>query len=136
MRHNTLLWVVQWVWGAFFVVFGVIHLVVPEGLPAQLSWMYDLDETVHTVSGVAEILGGLGLILPSLTRVVPVLTPLAALGLIVIMLSAIVFHAGRDEWASVGVNLFNIAALAYVAYGRLRLAPIQPRGRAIEPSTV
>ncbi|HJS71134.1 MAG TPA: DoxX family protein [Acidimicrobiia bacterium] len=135
MRHNTVLWVLQWVYGVFFIVFGVMHLTLPEGLPDPLSWMYDLDDTVHTVSGVAEILGGVGLILPSLTRIAPVLSPLAALGLIVIMLSAIVFHAPREEWLSIGVNVIDIVALGYIAYGRLRLAPIPPRGAAVEAST-
>jgi uncharacterized membrane protein len=135
MRHNTILWVLQWVMGIYFIAFGVLHLVVPEGLPAQLEWMYDLDETVHTVSGVAEILGGLGLILPSVTRIAPVLTPLAAMGLIVIMLSAIVFHAGREEWINIGINVFDIVVLGYIAYGRLRLAPIPPRAASVEPAT-
>ena len=131
MRHNTILWVLQWVWGIFFIAFGVMHLVLPEGLPGQLAWMYDLDDTVHAVSGVAEILGGLGLILPSLTRIAPVLTPLAALGLIVVMLSAIVFHAGREEWPSIAVNVFDIVVLGYIAYGRLRLVPIERRSPTV-----
>ena len=131
MRHNTILWVLQWIMGIYFIVFGVIHLVLPEGLPDPLSWMYDLDGTVHTVSGVAEILGGIGLILPSLTRIAPVLTPLAALGLIVIMVSAIVFHAGREEWLNIGINVFDIVLLAYIAFGRLRLAPIEARSGTV-----
>ncbi len=127
MRHNVVLWVLQIFLGLYFIGIGVMHFIVPEGLPDVLSWMYDLDDTLHLVSGTAEILGGLGLILPSLTRVLPVLTPLAALGLIVVMIGAVVFHIGREEFQQIGTNVLMILLLGYIAYGRTRLAPIAPR---------
>jgi hypothetical protein len=79
------------------------------------------------LSGVAEILGGLGLILPSLTRIAPWLTPLAAIGLMIVMIAAILFHVGRDEIANVGINVFNLLVLGYIAWGRSRLVPIVAR---------
>lgn len=124
--HDRVLWILQWLVGLYFIAIGIMHFIVPEGLPNTLSWMYDLD-TIHAVTGVAEILGGLGLILPSLTRVLPVLTPLAALGLGLVMLGAVVFHLGREEYLNIVVNLLNVAVLGYIAYGRLRLAPIGAR---------
>lgn len=127
MMHDRFLWILQWLFGLYFIAIGILHLVVPEGLPAQLSWMYDLSDTLHVVSGTAEILGGLGLILPSITRIRPELTPLAAIGLIVIMVGAVVFHAGRDELVNIGLNVLNAAILGYIAYGRWRLAPIESR---------
>lgn len=126
--HDKVLWVLQWLVGLYFITFGVLHLIVPEGLPGPISWMYDLSDTLHLVTGVAEILGGLGLILPALTRIIPILTPLAALGLAVVMLGAVVWHAGRrGEIQNVVVNLVNVVVLGYLAYGRWRLAPIEPR---------
>ena len=125
--HDRILWVLQWVLGLYFIAIGVMHFVVPEGLPDVMSWMYDLSDTLHYVSGVAEILGGLGLILPSVTRIRPELTPIAAVGLIAVMAGAIVWHIGRDELANVGFNIGNIVLLAYVAYGRVRLVPIQAK---------
>ena len=125
--QNKILWVLQWLFGAYFVAVGVMHLVLPEGLPEPLSWMYDLDDTQHMLSGVAEILGGLGLILPSLTRIAPWLTPLAAIGLMIVMIAAIFFHVGRDEIANVGINVFNLLVLGYIAWGRSRLVPIVAR---------
>ena len=125
--QNKILWVLQWLFGVYFVAVGVMHLVLPEGLPEPLSWMYDLDDTRHMLSGVAEILGGLGLILPSLTRIAPWLTPLAAIGLMIVMIAAILFHVGRDEIANVGINVFNLLVLGYIAWGRSRLVPIVAR---------
>ena len=125
--QNKILWVLQWLFGVYFVAVGIMHLVLPEGLPEPLSWMYDLDDTRHMLSGVAEILGGLGLILPSLTRIAPWLTPLAAIGLMIVMIAAILFHVGRDEIANVGINVFNLLVLGYIAWGRSRLVPIVAR---------
>lgn len=94
--RNRALWALQWIFGLYFIAIGVMHFVLPEGLPAQLDWMYDLDDTIHLISGTAEILGGLGLILPGLIRIQPMLTPIAALGLLVIMVAAMVWHLGRE----------------------------------------
>ncbi len=125
--HHKVLWALQWLFGLYFISIGILHLVVPDGLPEPLAWMYDLGDTVHVMAGVAEILGGLGLILPALTRTLPVLTPIAAVGLGVVMIGAAVWHAPRGEFQSMAVNLINMAVLAYVAYGRWRLAPIRAR---------
>lgn len=127
MNHDRILWVLQWVLGLYFILFGMIHFLAPEGLPGPMEWIYDLDQSVHVVAGLAEILGGLGLILPSLTRIRPELTPLAALGLIVIMAAAAVWHIGREEFIPLGINVVDAVLLAYVAYGRRRLAPMEAR---------
>lgn len=127
MTHDRALWVLQWLFGVYFIAIGIVHFVVPEGLPAQLAWMYELSDTLHVVTGIAEILGGLGLILPSVTRIRPELTPLAGIGLIVIMAGAAVWHVGRGEVANVGINLVNALFLAYITYGRAKLAPLASR---------
>ena len=68
---NRVLWAAQIVAGVFFIYVGISHFILPEGLPAFMSWMYDLSTTVHVISGTAELLGGLGLILPAVTRIQP-----------------------------------------------------------------
>ena len=78
---NILLWILQILFGLYFVAMGAMHLIVPPGLPAPMSWMYDLSPWLHWVSGIAEILGGLGLILPGIFRIQTRLVPLAASGL-------------------------------------------------------
>ncbi len=124
---NIVLWVLQVFLGIYFLAIGILHFVIPPGLPAQMSWMYDLPSWLHWVSGVAEILGGLGLILPSVTRIKPWLTPLAAVGLALVMVGAIVYHALRGEWMNITLNIINAAVLLFVAYGRWKLRPIAER---------
>lgn len=75
---NVILWVLQIVLGVYFFVTGIVHFILPPGLPEPMAWMYELSPTLHLLSGAAEILGGLGLILPGLTRIQTRLTPLAA----------------------------------------------------------
>lgn len=120
-------WVLQIVLGIYFVVAGVMHFVVPDRLPATLEWMYDLPTWAHYVSGVAEILGGLGLILPGLTGVRPELTPLAATGLALVMLFAAVWHTTRGEAPNVVSNVIVGALLVFVASVRWRRAPLTAR---------
>lgn len=124
---NRILWILQFVLGIYFVAAGVIHFVVPEGLPAPMEWMYDLSPTVHALAGTAEIVGGLGLILPGLLGIRPQLTVWAALGLTLVMVSAAVWHFGREEWTSLVGNVISSAALLFVAYGRAKLEPLPAR---------
>ena len=124
---NVVLWILQWFFGIYFIAIGIMHFVIPEGLPAMMEWMYELDDTLHVVVGIAEILGGVGLILPSITRIQPQLTAFAAAGLVLVMAGAVVYHAGRGEGPSIGTNVIIAALMAFVAYGRWKIAPIQPR---------
>jgi VIT1/CCC1 family predicted Fe2+/Mn2+ transporter len=107
-----------------------MHFVVPDGLPSAMEWMYELSDTTHIVVGIAEILGGLGLILPSVTRIRPELTVYAAVGLVLVMVGAVVWHATRGEGASIAQNVIIGALLASVAYGRWKLYPIAARDEA------
>lgn len=124
---NGLLWVLQILLGIFFIATGVMHFVVPAGLPAQLAWMYDLPDNLHAISGIAEILGGLGLILPSVTRILPVLTVWAATGLAAAMLAAAAWHVGRGEVTNIVMNLALAALLGLIALRRAKVNRIEPR---------
>ena len=124
--HRTT-WILQTLLGIYFVATGVIHLVVPDGLPGVLEWMYDLSTPLHWIAGLTEIAGGLGLVLPAATRIVPRLTPLAASGLVLIMLPAAVWHATRGEVQSIAGNLVVAALLVFIAYVRTRVHAIESR---------
>jgi putative oxidoreductase len=128
--HHKVLWVLQWVFGLYFIAVGVMHFIVPEGLPDMLSWMYDVSDTLHVIAGGAEILGGLGLILPGLTGIRPELTVWAAVGLILVMIGAMIFHIDNGDTLPLGTNVINAAVLTYIAYGRARLAPMSPKAVA------
>jgi uncharacterized membrane protein len=124
---NRTAWILQALLAIYFLATGVIHLVVPDGLPDLMTWMYDLTTSLHWVAGLAEIAGGLGLVLPAATRIAPRLTPLAASGLVVVMLSAAVWHATRGEVQSIVGNVVVSALLVLIAYVRTRTHPIETR---------
>mgnify|MGYP005842705519 CR=1 FL=1 len=128
---NSALWVAQVVLMAAFVLAGVSHLQyertkerMDERTRQRLRWAEAVPPPLLTFIGICEILGALGLILPAVTGVLPVLTPLAATGLGVIMLLAILFHAVRREFPLIAVNLVLLVLAAFVAYGRFVLAPL------------
>jgi uncharacterized membrane protein len=125
---KTLLWILQFLLGAYFFAIGLLHFTVPSGLPAPMAWMYDLPNWLHIVSGIAEILGGIGLIVPSLTRIKTLLTPYSAIGLAVVMVGAAIYHIPRGEVLNIIMNLVLVALNAFIAYGRWRLHPIPERG--------
>jgi uncharacterized membrane protein len=124
---NRLAWVMQVLLGVYFVAIGVMHFAVPDGLPEQMAWMYELPTWLHVASGTAEILGGLGLVLPAATRIRPQLTPLAALGLAVVMVLAAVWHVPRGEIVNVVTTLVMAAVLLWLARVRWQTHPITPR---------
>ena len=116
---NKVLWGFQYLLGLYWVGIGIMHFVVPPGLPAQMAWMYELDPTLHAVSGTLEILGGLGLILPGLFKMYQFLIPLAALGLSIVMVGAMVWHVDHGSFATTGpVNITLLAFMLFVAWGR------------------
>ncbi|MER3458056.1 MAG: hypothetical protein C4309_04945, partial [Chloroflexota bacterium] len=102
---NTILWLLQLLLGVYFFITGLVHFLVPPGLPEPMAWMYELPSSLHYFSGTAEILAALGLVLPGLTRIQTRLTPLAALGLVLLMLGAAVWHLARQEYLNIGMNL-------------------------------
>jgi len=114
-RADGVVTAIRWLFGLYFIAVGVVHFVVPEGLPSPLAWMYELSTTLHITAGTLEILGGLGLILPRATGVLPRLTAAAAAGLAALMVAAIAWHIGRDEWTSAIMNFVVATSMAYVA---------------------
>jgi putative oxidoreductase len=124
---STFLRVLQWAFGIYFIAIGVMHFVVPDGLPAPMEWMYELSGTLHVVSGTAEILGGAGLLLPGLMRIAPQLTILAALGLALVMVGAMAYHASRGEASNIVTNVIVAAIMGYLAYARWKLIPLEGR---------
>ena len=128
---NIVLWILQIVLGLYFISVGISHFMVPPNLPAPMAWMYDLSPALHIISGTAEILGGLGLILPGLFRIQTRLIPLAAIGLILVMAGAAIFHITRGEYFNIGQNIVLAVLLAIIAWGRTR-NPIPERSQKVE----
>ncbi len=116
---NVFLWIVQIVLAAAFVIAGVMKSTQPkEKLATKLPWVEDFGPGTVRLIGVAELLGGLGLILPAATGIAPILTPIAATGLAIIMVLAALTHIRRKEPSTVLFNLILFALAALVAWGR------------------
>jgi len=118
------LWVVQVLVAAAFVVSGATKLSQPkEKLLKKWAWVEDFSQGSVRIIGSLEVLGAIGIALPSLTGIVPFLTPLAALGLVLTMIGAALTHLRRAEYGAIAVNavLFILAAL--VAYVRFFVLP-------------
>ena len=124
---NVMLWIAQLLLAAAFGMAGVMKSTqsIPE-LTAAMGWPGDLPPVLVRFIGAAELAGALGLVLPSATRIRPLLTPLAAMGLVIVMLLAAVFHISRAEWSALPINAVLGGLSAFVAWGRLRKAPIFP----------
>ncbi|MBI3030609.1 MAG: DoxX family protein [Candidatus Rokubacteria bacterium] len=124
------LWIVQGLLAALFLFAGGMKLVLPL---EKLTGPVLVPGLFMRFIGVAEVLGALGLLLPGLLRIRPGLTPLAAAGLVIIMIGAtVVTLVGRDVVAALISVVVGLLA-AFVAYGRWRLAP--HRGSS-HPSTL
>jgi len=129
---NRALWILQVLLGLFFALAsGAPKLLLPaDALPMPIP----LPAAFITFIGVAEVLGGLGLILPGLTGIRTGLTPLAAAGLVLVTIGATVYQlaAGAPENALFAVVIGLLCA--FVGYGRWQLAPIgQPAGAPTRP---
>lgn len=127
------LWTVQVVLAALFVMLGQMKLSTP---PDVLAAAMGLPGELLRAVGLAELLGAAGLILPALLRIRPGLTPLAAAGLALIAAAAGLYHVARGETAALALPLVVTVLAAFVAYGRWRLAPIigARSGRRLAPA--
>jgi uncharacterized membrane protein YphA (DoxX/SURF4 family) len=125
---NIVLWVVQVLLALLFIWAGGMKLVLPLEKLAGPPGSVVLPGLFLRFIGVCELLGGLGLILPSLLRIRPGLTPLAAAGLVIIMIGAVgITFAGGGTMGMALVPAVTGLLAAFVAYGRWRLAPIRPK---------
>lgn len=115
---NRRLWVVQVLLAFVFLVAGGIKLILPiEMMTKQIA----LPGPFLRFVGVAEMLGALGLILPGLVRVLPRLTSLAAAGLVIVMIGAVVLTLQTGSIPQALFPLFTGLLCGYVAWGRFRL---------------
>lgn len=121
---NIALWVVQVILALMFLMAGSMKALQYDRAYATLPWVKDVPRPLVTFIGVAELLGGLGVILPAITGIAPYLTPLAAAGLATVMVLAAIFHTTRREPQSIVFNVILLALAAFVAYGRWLLAPL------------
>ena len=116
---NVALWIIQIVLAAAFLIAGTTKVLTPkEKLRERMAWVDDFSQTSVRLIGTAEILGAVGLILPAAAGIAPILTPIAAVGLVIIMIGAAITHVRRKEPAIVPVNIVLLVLAVIVAWGR------------------
>jgi len=122
---NILLWVLQVLLALAFFAHGCLFLFPPAAIADQMN--ASLPRWFQLFLGVAEIVAAVGLTLPGLTRIQPWLVSGAAAGLMIVMISATIFHVARGEVGSAITTVVLLALATFVAYMRWRVAPIPPR---------
>jgi DoxX-like family len=117
---NIVLWIIQGLLAVLFLFAGGVKLVVP--IDQLVKQMPQFPGLFLRFIGVCEVLGAVGLILPRLLKIRPGLTPLAAIGLVVIMIGATVTTLSISAAQAVVPMVVGLL-LVFVAYGRWRLSP-------------
>lgn len=121
---NIALWVVQGLLGLAFLMAGGMKLMKSrEEIAQQMAWANDFSDGQVKTIGALELLGAIGVVLPGLVNILPILTPLAAVGLALTMLGAARTHLRRGENQMIVINAVLFLLAAFVAYGRFVAAP-------------
>jgi uncharacterized membrane protein YphA (DoxX/SURF4 family) len=116
---NIVLWIIAGLLAAVFLAAGLTKLTQPkEKLATMMTWTKDHSAGRVKTLGALEVVAAIGLILPAALDVVPVLVPLAALGLVVVMIGAAFTHARRNEYQAIGANVVLLVLAAVVVWGR------------------
>lgn len=116
---NIALWILQVLLGAFFVFHSTLMLRPnPAQLQRGMKYVLDMPAGLRMFAGGAEGLAGVALIVAPLIHPVAWLAPLAALGLVVLMIGAAVFHFPRREYSNIGLNAFLGILAAIIVWGR------------------
>ena len=119
------LWVAQGLLAVMFLMVGTAKVTKSkEELAERLDWVEDFSEGTIKFIGSVEILAAIGLILPSLTGIAPILVPIAATGLVVTQIGAVIVHVRRSEPQMIIGNVVLIALGLFVAWGRFGDYPL------------
>lgn len=123
---NIFAWIFQVVLAVQFFFHGRLFVSPPPAMAGPIEGM-GLSSSFRQFIGAAEILAAVGLVLPGLTRILPPIVPLAALGLTIVMVSATIFHVSRNEIPSAIAAVNLVLLVAITAYLRWKVVPIRAR---------
>lgn len=122
---DTAIWVVQILLAVAFLMAGAMKLTQSkEKLAENMAWVNDFSANQVRTIGLLELLGAVGLVLPMALDILPILIPLAAVGLVLNMIGAAFTHHRRDEYNMIPINLVLLALALFVAIGRLAIEPV------------
>jgi hypothetical protein len=119
-QMNVVLWIIAGLLAAAFLAAGVMKLAQPKAKLAAsgMGWTDDVGAGTIKLIGGLEVLAAIGLILPAALKIAPVLVPLAALGLVLIMVGAAIVHGRRKQSPMVVANVALLVLAAVVVWGR------------------
>lgn len=122
---NILVWLVQIIVAGLFIMIGAMKLIRPllEVL-TSIPWVADVHSILVRLFGLVDLVGGVGLVLPSVLRIKPHYAYCAAWSLCLVMVLAAVFHLFRGEFAAIPVNIFLFALLYFIGWARYKKVPI------------
>ncbi len=127
-KLNIVLWVAQVLLGIMFLMTGAMKSTQPiENLATMMTWINHASPSMVRLAGVAELIGAIGLLLPSIFRIKPHLTVRAAIGLGLVMIAAILFHISIGEADMIAVPFVSGLIAIFIAWGRSKKVPISPR---------
>ncbi len=117
---NIVLWIVAGLLALAFLAAGLMKALRPKEalVTSGLAWVEDFSPGMVKAIGVLEILAAIGLILPAALDIVPILVPLAALGLVLMMIGAVIVHVRRNEYQAIAPGAVLLLLSAFVAWGR------------------
>ena len=123
---NVILWIVQGLLALMFLMAGAMKVSKPKKVLREKlgDWVDQYSDLSLKLIGLAELLGAIGLILPMAMGFLPILTPLAAIGLAMTMVGAMKVHYDRKEKSKVTTNIVLMLLAVFVVFGRLYLLPI------------
>jgi uncharacterized membrane protein YphA (DoxX/SURF4 family) len=115
---NLVLWITQFLLTATFLWAAYMKLFQsPDKLAAMWPWTAN-NQMLVKLTGVIDLLAGIGVVLPTLVRVQPKLAVFTAYGIIALMITSSIFHVTRGETSQIGFNIFVMALSVFVAWGR------------------
>jgi uncharacterized membrane protein len=119
LKMNIALWIIQGILAAMFGMAGVMKSIQPiEKLAPKLPWVNDFSPAVVRLVGISELLGAIGLIVPWATGIQPILTPVSAAALALVMVLAAIYHLRKGEYPGIGFNFVLGVLCIVVAYFR------------------
>jgi hypothetical protein len=121
---NITLWIAQILLAASLLMGTIMKFLPIEKIATMMPWTGQVPAWLVRLLGLMDLIGAMGLILPSLLRIKPQLTAWSAVCVVVLMLCAIVFHISRGEAPVIGVNIFYVVIALFIAWGRSKKAPI------------
>lgn len=116
---NIVVWIAQGLGAALFLMVGSMKTFTPwDKLIVKMEGMKDSPPAFVRFLGIVELAGGIGLIIPWLTGIAPILTPIAAVGLAIIMLLAVFVHLPKKEYKAIAMNIAFLGLMVFVAVER------------------